>query len=112
MLARVELPELGASSDWAASFSSARGRGQAWAIAAGARVRLRPGRRRTDAQDSLFAGMEATVQEVRPDVDGRVFLAVTLDEDPAAQVNAWCRRYHSYELDEVELLAAAPASRP
>jgi hypothetical protein len=43
MLARVELPELGASSDWAASFSSARGRHRL-----GHRQRrCRPGGRRT-----------------------------------------------------------------
>lgn len=81
-------------------------------IAAGARVRLRPGRRRTDAQDSLYAGMEATVQEVRSDVDGRTFVAVTIDADPAAELNAWCRRYHLYELDEVEPISGAPAAPP
>lgn len=81
-------------------------------IAVGARVRLRPGRRRTDAQDLLYAGREATVQEIRPDVDGRVFLAVTIEGDPAAEINAWCRRYHYYELDEVEPIVPAPAAHP
>jgi hypothetical protein len=73
----------------------------------GDRVRLRPGSRRTDAQDLLYAGRVATVREVKEDVDGRVWLAVTVDDDPAAELHDWYGRYHHYAEDEVEPLAEA-----
>jgi hypothetical protein len=75
-------------------------------FARGSRVRLRPGSRRTDAQDLLFAGCVATVEDVRRDVDGRVFLAVRVDGDPAAELG---RFYRYYQADEVELLSPAAA---
>lgn len=71
-------------------------------ITPGMRVRLRPGRRRTDAQDLLFAGRIATVESVKKDVDGRDCLAVTIDDDPAADLHRWYGRFHYYYLDEVE----------
>jgi hypothetical protein len=70
--------------------------------APGAKVRLRPGARRTDAQDLLFAGCVATVEEIRHDVDGRSYVAVTIDDDPASELHRWYGRYFYYELDEVE----------
>jgi hypothetical protein len=76
-------------------------------LARGSRVRLRPGSRRTDAQDLLFAGMVATVEAVLQDVDGRGYVAVTLDDDPAADLHRWYGRYQYYGLDEVEPLAQA-----
>ena len=51
-------------------------------FAPGDHVLLRPGARRTDAQDMFLAGMAATVRSVMRDVDGRVCLAVTVDGDP------------------------------
>ncbi|HEY3802327.1 MAG TPA: hypothetical protein VGL61_06955 [Kofleriaceae bacterium] len=71
---------------------------------AGAKVRLVLGARRTDAQDLLYAGRVATVAEVKRDVDGSVFVAVTIDDDPAAELHDWYGRYHHFRLDEVELL--------
>jgi hypothetical protein len=76
----------------------------------GDRVRLRPGVRRTDAQDLLYAGRVATVREVKRDVDGRACLAVTVDDDPAAELHDWVGRYHHYFPDEVEPLAPAAAA--
>jgi hypothetical protein len=73
-------------------------------IGPGSRVRLRPGVRRSDAQDLLYAGCTATVHVVRRDVDGRDCLAVTIDGDPAAELHDWYGRYHHFFLDEVELL--------
>ena len=58
-------------------------------VAKGSRVRLRPGQRRADAQDMFLAGREATVEAVFLDVDGNRHLAVTLDEDPAADLQRW-----------------------
>ncbi|MCA1826952.1 MAG: hypothetical protein ABR567_00130 [Myxococcales bacterium] len=73
-------------------------------IAPGMRVLLRPGARRTDAQDLLYAGRSATVESVRHDVDGTEYLAVTIDGDPAAELNRLHGRFHYYRPDEVELL--------
>ncbi|MDB4961909.1 MAG: hypothetical protein JWP01_1908 [Myxococcales bacterium] len=80
--------------------------------APGCRVRLRPGKRRTDAQDLLYAGKLATVAEIRHDVDGSIFLAVTIDDDPAAELHDWYGRYHHYRTDEVELVEPAPEPTP
>lgn len=68
----------------------------------GARVVLRPGKRRTDAQDLLFAGCRATIQAVLRDVDDQEVLAVTIDDDPAAELHQWYGRFHYYYPDEVE----------
>lgn len=68
----------------------------------GRKVRLRPGRARTDAQDLLYAGRIATIEKVEQDVDGTVMLAVTVDGDPAADLHRWYGRFHYYRLDEVE----------
>lgn len=75
------------------------------AVAAGSRVRLRPGGRRSDAQDMFLAGRIATVRAVLSDVDGRQHLAVTVDEDPAAELQQAHGRYRYFSPDEVEPLA-------
>jgi hypothetical protein len=67
-------------------------------------VRLRPGQRRTDAQDMFLAGRIATVREIKQDVDGRHCLAVTIDDDPAAELHEWFGRFHYFYADEVEPL--------
>lgn len=71
-------------------------------VAKGSRVCLRPGQRRADAQDMFLAGREATVEAVFLDVDGNRHLAVTLDEDPAADLQRWHGRYLYFSPDEVE----------
>src|SRR6185437_365253 len=55
-------------------------------VASGSRVIMRPGIRRADAQDLFLAGRAATVQAVLHDVDGDVHLAVSPDQDPAAEL--------------------------
>jgi hypothetical protein len=70
-------------------------------VAKGSRVLLRPGQR-ADAQDMFLAGREATVEAVFLDVDGNRHLAVTLDEDPAADLQRWHGRYLYFSPDEVE----------
>jgi hypothetical protein len=75
-------------------------------FAPGERVRLRPGRRRSDAQDFLLDGKLATVRAVLRDVDGRDCVAVTIDDDPAAELHAWHGRFHYFQLDEVERIAS------
>ena len=72
--------------------------------APGDRVRLRPGSRRADAQDMFLDGRTATVRAVMRDVDGHDCVAVTIDDDPAAELHAWHGRFHYFQLDELERL--------
>ncbi len=55
-------------------------------VARGSRVRMRPGARRADAQDLFLVGRTAVVEAVLNDVDGQAHLAVTPDDDPAADL--------------------------
>jgi hypothetical protein len=71
-------------------------------VARGSKVVLRPGRRRADAQDLFLEGRTATVEAVLLDVDGEHHLAVTLDDDPAADLQRWHGRYLYFAPDEVE----------
>jgi hypothetical protein len=71
----------------------------------GARVLLRPGVRRADAYDFLLAGRTATVSAVLHDVDGHQHLAVSLDDDPGADLKTAHGRYLYFAPDEVEPLA-------
>ncbi len=73
----------------------------------GSRVRIRPSRRRTDAQDLLYVGRVATVEKILEDVDGSLRLAVTFDDDPAAEFHRWYGRFHHYRLEEVEPVEAS-----
>lgn len=71
-------------------------------ITVGARVRLRPSRR-ADAQDMFAAGKLARVEKIVADVDGETHLAVTLDDDPGADLHQWFGRFLYFHPDEVEL---------
>ncbi len=71
----------------------------------GTRVVLRPGVRRADAYDLFLAGRTATVAAVLHDVDGKEHLAVTVDEDPGADLKSAHGRYLYFAPDEVEPLA-------
>ncbi|MGA5207596.1 hypothetical protein [Streptomyces variegatus] len=79
-------------------------------LGGGSRVRLRPRGRGADAQDMFLAGRTAEVAAVFHDVDGSVHLAVTLDDDPAAELNNWYGRFHYFRPDELEPLE--PAGSP
>jgi hypothetical protein len=73
----------------------------------GSRVRLRPGRKRADAQDMFLTDRSATVAAVLCDVDGDVHLAVSLDDDPdAAEVQQAHGRYLYFAPDEVAPMEA------
>jgi hypothetical protein len=76
-------------------------------LSKGSRVRLLPSPRRTDAQDLLFTGHTATVEEVKVDLEGRRVYAVTIDDDPAAELHRWYGRFHYYFEDELEPLVRA-----
>ncbi|MFF7454576.1 hypothetical protein [Kitasatospora sp. NPDC008115] len=70
-------------------------------VGAGSRVLLRPGRRRTDAQDLFLAGRTAVVEAVLHDVDGSVHLAVTLEDDPGADLWRAQGRFRYFQPDEI-----------
>ncbi|WP_106403682.1 hypothetical protein [Actinocorallia populi] len=74
----------------------------------GSRVRLRPRPRGTDPQDRFLAGRTALVEKVLVDVDDAVHLAVTVEDDPAAELDRWYGRYRYFGADEVEPLTGEP----
>jgi hypothetical protein len=71
-------------------------------VRGGSRVRLRPGVRRSDAQDMFLAGRVAVVEAVLRDVDDNPYLAVTLADDPAADLQRSHGRFWYFAPDEVE----------
>jgi hypothetical protein len=79
-------------------------------VARGSRVILRPGSRRADAQDMFLAGRPALVEAVLLDVDDTVYLAVTLADDPAADLQSAHGRFRYFAPDEVEPCDAEPAA--
>ncbi|MGW1810981.1 hypothetical protein [Streptomyces sp. NPDC002078] len=81
-------------------------------VGGGSRVRLRPRARGADAQDMFLAGRTAQVGAVFHDVDGSVHLAVTVDDDPAAELHGWYGRFHYFRPDEVEPLGDSGAPGP
>ncbi|MGW0284574.1 hypothetical protein ACWDXT_15855 [Streptomyces sp. NPDC003236] len=81
-------------------------------VGGGSPVRLRPRGRGADAQDMFLAGRTARVAAVFHDVDGSTHLAVTVDDDPAAELHGWYGRFHYFRPDEVEPLASADPVAP
>jgi hypothetical protein len=71
-------------------------------VARGSQVILRPGSRRADAQDMFLAGRAALVEAVLLDVDDTAYLAVTLADDPAADLQSAHGRFLYFAPDEVE----------
>lgn len=70
-------------------------------VARGATVRLHPRGRGTDAHDMFLTGRTGTVQAVLRDVDGSVRVAVTVDDDPAADLHEWYGRFFHFEPEEI-----------
>lgn len=75
------------------------------ALDAGTRVRLRP-RRGGDILDLALAGKTATVIKLEQDFEGRVFVAVTVDDDPGRDLGVEGRPGHRFFFrpDEVEIV--------
>ncbi|MFI8304940.1 hypothetical protein ACIF80_16060 [Streptomyces sp. NPDC085927] len=73
-------------------------------VRAGSRVVLRPGLRHSDAQDLFVAGRRALVEAVLHDVDGGVHIAVTLEDDPGADIRREQGRYLYFQPDEVDVV--------
>ena len=72
-------------------------------VSKGSSVRLAP-KRRADAWDMFLAGKIATVQAIHQDFDDRLYVAVTVDEDPATEYHQWYGRSFFFETDEVVAL--------
>ncbi|MER7178625.1 hypothetical protein ABT404_03895 [Streptomyces hyaluromycini] len=81
-------------------------------VGGGSPVRLCPRGRGADAQDMFLAGRTATVAAVFHDVDGSIHLAVTVDDDPAAELHGWYGRFHYFRPDEVEPLGGTDVPDP
>ncbi|MFI6768444.1 hypothetical protein [Streptomyces sp. NPDC050355] len=76
-------------------------------VGAGSRVLLKPGLRRTDAQDLFLQGRSARVEAVLHDVDGGVHLAVTVEDDPGADIQREQGRFLYFQPDEIAPLEDA-----
>ena len=71
----------------------------------GDRVRLRP-RGRADIMDLVLAGMAATIEAIEQDFEGRIYLAVTVDDDPGKDLGMLRQPGHRFFFgsEEVEPL--------
>ena len=69
------------------------------------RVRLRP-RRRADILDLALQGQAATIEAIEQDLEGRVYLAVTVDNDPGKDLGELRQPGHRFFFlpEEVEPL--------
>jgi hypothetical protein len=81
-------------------------------VGKGTRVVLRPAKGRSDAQDMFLAGRIASVQAILFDAEDDAHLAVTLDDDPGADIQASHGRYRYFKIDEVEPLSALGEAQP
>jgi hypothetical protein len=80
-------------------------------VCQGDRVRLRP-RGRADILDLALAGRTATIEAIEQDFEGRVYLAVLVDDDPGKDLGALRQPGHRFFFlpEEVEpLLSERPA---
>jgi hypothetical protein len=75
-------------------------------VAKGSKVLLRPGSRRADAQDMFLEGRTATVEAVLLDVDGNTHVAVTVDDDPGAEISSAHGRFRYFDPEELAPLGA------
>jgi hydrogenase maturation protease len=79
-------------------------------LRAGSRVRLHPGRG-ADVFDLALAGRTATVEAIEQDTEGRVSLAVVVDDDPGRELGLERQLGHRFFFSpaEVEPLSAVEA---
>jgi hypothetical protein len=78
-------------------------------VTKGSPVRLHPNRR-ADAMDMFLRDQAATVTGVYRDVDDRVYVAVTVDADPAASLHESFGRFFYFDPSEVEPMDRASDS--
>jgi hypothetical protein len=77
-------------------------------VAKGSMVRLHP-KRRADVWDMFLDGKVATVRAIHQDVENQMYVAVTVDEDPASDLHEWYGRSFFFYPDEVEPVGATVA---
>jgi hypothetical protein len=75
-------------------------------VAKGSAVRLHP-KRRADAWDMFLVDKIATVQAVHQDLEDVMYVAVTVDDDPASDLHEWYGRSFFFYPDEIEPLERA-----
>ena len=75
-------------------------------VAKGSKVMLTPRLHGTDAQDMFLDGRTATVAAVLLDVDGNTHVAVTIDDDPGADLSLVQGRFQYFSPDEIAPLTA------
>ena len=80
-------------------------------IARGDRVRLRP-RSRADILDIALDGKTATVEAIEQDFEGRIHVAVILDDDPGKDLGALRQPGHRFffKPEEIESLSSAESA--
>lgn len=75
-------------------------------VAKGSTVRLHP-KRRADVWDAFLEDKLATVRAIHQDVENQMYVAVTVDDDPASDLHDWYGRALFFYPDEVEPIAMA-----
>ncbi|HEV3085678.1 MAG TPA: hypothetical protein VGX96_00540 [Candidatus Elarobacter sp.] len=75
-------------------------------VAKGSSVRLQP-KRRADVWDAFLVGKTATVRAIHQDVEDVLYVAVTVDDDPASDLHEWYGRSLFFYPDEIEPLEGA-----
>jgi hypothetical protein len=75
-------------------------------VAKGSAVRLHP-KRRADVWDMFLEGKSATVRAIHQDVEDVLYVAVTVDDDPASDMHEWYGRSLFFSPDEIEPLGDA-----
>jgi hypothetical protein len=78
-------------------------------IGKGSVVRLHP-KRRADIWDTFFENKVATVRAIHQDVENQMYVAVTVDDDPASELHEWYGRSLFFYPDEVEPVSEVAGS--
>lgn len=83
------------------------------ALRQGDRVRLEPSQR-ADILDIALRGKLATIESIEEDFDGRMYVAVTIDDDPGRDLGALHQPGHRFffQLQEVKPLRDLPGDAP
>jgi hypothetical protein len=79
----------------------------------GDRVRLRPGRS-ADILDLALRGKVAVIEAIEEDYEGRIYLSVTVEDDPGRDLGIEGQSGHRFFFgpDEVELLVPGDGGAP
>jgi|SRR5215469_17856333 len=68
----------------------------------GDKVKLKLQQRRSDASDLIMNGRIATIETIYTDYDDKVYIAVTIDDDPGQDIWRDMNIYRFFLTDEVE----------